>query len=177
MGQLQATETPLPAFIATDRAACSLAARFFPLESLLVTATAALPSVSSLFLPLSFPCLYYSTADFGLTVETAKSLRRTAENWVHNSRSAGTVRTLGFDDARESVAPLVPLNGQSVRGTGAWMAPEIVTRQVEVTTKADVYSFGVVLWELVSPNQDLLVAWVSTSAVQRSLHYGHQSTA
>ena len=35
---------------------------------------------------------------------------------------------------------------------------------MELTTKADVYSFGVVLWELVSPKQDLLVAWVSTNA-------------
>ena len=39
------------------------------------------------------------------------------------------------------------------------MAPEIVTREVEVTTKADVYSFGVVLWEIVSPGQDLFAAW------------------
>jgi serine/threonine protein kinase len=62
---------------------------------------------------------------------------------------------------RNSVAPLVPL--ETVRGTGAWMAPEMVTRQVEVTTKADVYSFGVVLWELVSPNVDLIGAWVSST--------------
>ena len=60
---------------------------------------------------------------------------------------------------RDSVAQPVPLDAKNIRGTGAWMAPEIVTREVEVTTKADVYSFGVVLWEIVSPDQDLLGAW------------------
>jgi hypothetical protein len=43
------------------------------------------------------------------------------------------------------------------------MAPEMITREVEVTTKADVYSFGVVMWELVSPNVDLIAAWVSST--------------
>ena len=47
------------------------------------------------------------------------------------------------------------------------MAPEIVTRGTLVTTKADVYSFAIVLWEIVSPNQDLLVAW-ETSALGQS---------
>ena len=89
-------------------------------------------------------------ADFGLTLETAESLRSSTEVWTKGgSRSEG----------RESVAAeSVPMDHQS-RGTGAWMAPEIVTREVEVTTKADVYSFGVVLWEIVSPGQDLFAAW------------------
>lgn len=48
------------------------------------------------------------------------------------------------------------------------MAPEMMTRQVEVTTKADVYSFGVVMWELVSPNVDLIGAWVSSTHFNKS---------
>ena len=43
------------------------------------------------------------------------------------------------------------------------MAPEMASQEVAVTTKADVYSFGVVLWELISPNVDLIEAWVSHS--------------
>lgn len=97
-------------------------------------------------------------ADFGLTVETAQSLRTTVELW-----SAGAGST-ALSAERESIAPLVSLEDHKVRGTGAWMAPEIVTRHVEITTKADVYSFGVVLWELVSPQQDLLEAWVRQTA-------------
>ena len=51
--------------------------------------------------------------------------------------------------------------GAKIRGTCAWMAPEIVVRPpgANVTTKADVYSFAVVLWELISPGKDLLAAW------------------
>eukprot|EP01046_Picozoa_sp_COSAG06_P000509 COSAG06_NODE_14_length_35011_cov_20.984132_12_plen_1219_part_00 len=106
-------------------------------------------------------------ADFGLTVETAQSLRTTIEVWDRETKSGevGGGGAGSLPGSRDSVAPTVPLmeGGQNVRGTGAWMAPEIVTRQGEVTTKADVYSFGVVLWELVAPRHDLLVAWVSTA--------------
>jgi len=106
-------------------------------------------------------------ADFGLTVETAQSLRTTVEVWDRETKSGevGGGGAGSLPGSRDSVAPTVPLmeGGQNVRGTGAWMAPEIVTRQGEVTTKADVYSFGVVLWELVAPRHDLLVAWVSTA--------------
>lgn len=43
------------------------------------------------------------------------------------------------------------------------MAPELVTSGTPVTTKADIYSFAIVLWEIVSPNQDLLAAWEASA--------------
>lgn len=36
-----------------------------------------------------------------------------------------------------------------IKGTPAWMAPEIITKK-PVTMSADVYSFGLVLWEMLS---------------------------
>ena len=106
--------------------------------------------------------LLSAAADFGLTSATAQSLRVTAADLLANaSESGGAVDAVNSGE-RASFAPLAKFTGHKLQGTSAWMAPEIGREEVQVTTKADVYSFGVVLWELVSPNVDLLEAWVSS---------------
>ncbi len=41
---------------------------------------------------------------------------------------------------------------EGVKGTPAWMAPELIDAR-DVTTKADVFSFAVVLWEMLTRRQ------------------------
>ncbi|CAG9862041.1 unnamed protein product [Phyllotreta striolata] len=37
-------------------------------------------------------------------------------------------------------------------GTNCWSAPEVLSSQQEITTKADIYSFGLVIWEMIALN-------------------------
>ena len=41
---------------------------------------------------------------------------------------------------------------EGVKGTPAWMAPELLEAK-QITTKSDVYSFGIVLWEMLTRKQ------------------------
>ena len=105
--------------------------------------------------------LLSAAADFGLTLATTQSLRATAAEMLANASESGGARDALNSGVRTSSTPLANLTGQKMLGTSAWMAPEMGSQEVQVTTKADVYSFGVILWELVSPNVDLFEAWVS----------------
>lgn len=66
-----------------------------------------------------------------------------SSNILIDSESVAKISDFGFSCVRKG------MRTASLCGTPAWMAPEVINREV-YTEKSDVYSFGMVLWELLT---------------------------
>ncbi|XP_064082406.1 uncharacterized protein LOC135198604 [Macrobrachium nipponense] len=69
-------------------------------------------------------------------------------NVLLDSYMRAKIADFGFSILRRSRAGS-PAQRGSIRGTPAWMAPELLTKG-EVSAKCDVYSFAIILWEMLT---------------------------
>ncbi|XP_070553545.1 uncharacterized protein [Ptychodera flava] len=70
-------------------------------------------------------------------------------NVLIGSHGRAKIGDFGFSKLRHDADLAASQSGVSMRGTPAWMAPELLDPTIgDVTTKVDVYSFGMILWEM-----------------------------
>ncbi|XP_019621594.1 PREDICTED: uncharacterized protein LOC109467910 [Branchiostoma belcheri] len=69
-------------------------------------------------------------------------------NVLLDSQLRAKIADFGFSKLRHDADVKASQSGH-LRGTPAWMAPELIN-QGNITTKVDVYSFGMILWEMLT---------------------------
>ncbi|KAA0192971.1 hypothetical protein HAZT_HAZT002613 [Hyalella azteca] len=70
-------------------------------------------------------------------------------NVLLDAYSRAKIADFGFSILRRSRSPA---QKGAIRGTPAWMAPELLTKG-EVSAKCDVYSYAIILWEMLTSEQ------------------------